>query len=344
MKVWVDITESSHVLFYAPIIRRLEEQGHIVTLTARRFAQTELLLRRFGLIAVISGQERGKGFVARAFSLASRTAYLIASARQGGIDVAVGHDANDLAMAAYTLGIPQLSILADERPNRARHLHLRLVNEVAVPEAIPLERLLHLGVNPERVRRFPGHEEEYYLYDFEPEPDVLERIGASPRRVIGVVRPANAALPHYSEQAANLDRLLTDLSAKRDVTLIVIARSEEQRAHFHSLGLRNLLVADASIDGLSLIAAADFMVGAGGAMMREAAALGTPTYTLLQEQPGAVEARLLTEGRLRRATTAADVKIKKKDVRTATTAARDPQLFVDAIVSLARRPRRPLLV
>ena len=54
MRVWIDITNSPHVLFFAPIIRLLEAQGHTVTLTARKYAQTEQLLSRYGLAAVIT--------------------------------------------------------------------------------------------------------------------------------------------------------------------------------------------------------------------------------------------------------------------------------------------------
>jgi len=35
MRIWVDITDASHVVFFAPIVRRLEDAGHTVTITAR---------------------------------------------------------------------------------------------------------------------------------------------------------------------------------------------------------------------------------------------------------------------------------------------------------------------
>jgi hypothetical protein len=52
---------------------------------------------------------------------------------------------------------------------------------------------------------------------------------------------------------------------------------------------------------------------------------------------GAVDERLIAEGRLHRAYSAADVAIVKKDPRAAVTAPRDPQLFVDEILRVARR-------
>jgi predicted glycosyltransferase len=337
MRVWVDITDSSHVLFFAPIVRRLESAGHTVTVTARRFAQTELLLKRYDLRAIVSGQYVGTGLAARAVGLAGRTAHLIASAREGEFDVAVGHDASDLALAAWTLGIPQLAVLDDERTGQSRHLNLRLVDAVAAPEAIPLARLNHLGAGPEKVLRFAGFKEEYYLYDFEPDRQILAQVGVTGRRIIGVVRPANAALPNYSVRARTVDHLLTGLAGTRNLTLVVISRSDEQRQHFLELGLKNVVLPEEAVDGLSLIAAADFMVGTGGVMMREAAAIGTPAYTLSAERPGAVDERLIAAERLRPAASAADIVVKKKDTRTSPDAPRDPQLFVDQILALARR-------
>ena len=93
----------------------------------------------------------------------------------------------------------------------------------------------------------------------------------------------------------------------RNVTLVIIPRTDEQREHYATLGLDNVVVPEQAIDGLSLIAAADFVIGAGGTMNREAVALGTPAYTMFAGRLGAVDERLLAEGRLRRAASADDV-------------------------------------
>jgi predicted glycosyltransferase len=79
-------------------------------------------------------------------------------------------------------------------------------------------------------------------------------------------------------------------------------------------------------------------------MAREAAALGTPAYTVSHERLAAVDGALLAEGRLRRALSADDIELKKKgDARTARTTPRDPALFVDRLLELARRSRRARL-
>jgi predicted glycosyltransferase len=337
VKVWVDITNSPHVLFFAPIIRRLEDQGHTVTVTARRYAQTEQLLRRYGILAVITGQHAGKSVPAKAAGLASRTTHLVVQARGAGYDVAVGHNSNDLALAAWVLGIPQLTMFDYEYAAVSHHLNVRLVDEIVIPEAIPLERLTQYGARPDKVFRYPGLKEEYYIHDFAPDPTILEQLGITDkRRIVGVLRTAPEVTLYHRHDNPLFDRLVGELAARRNVTLVVIPRTDEQRTHYSSLGHKTVIVPATAVDGLSLIAAADFVIGAGGTMNREAVALGTPAYTMFAGRLGAVDERLIAEGRLRRASSAGDVLLAKKDRRTAAAQTRDPQLFVEEILRVAR--------
>ena len=46
MRVWIDLTNSPHVLVMRPLIECLREDGHEVRVTARDFAQTLELCER----------------------------------------------------------------------------------------------------------------------------------------------------------------------------------------------------------------------------------------------------------------------------------------------------------
>jgi predicted glycosyltransferase len=349
VRIWVDITDASHVVFFAPIVRRLEDAGHTVTLTARRFADADLVVRRYGLGGVLATGHRGGSFGPRAVGLVNRTAQLLGSASSGRFDVAAGSHATDFALTAWTLGIPQMTFLDDERLRRSNAVNVRLVDEVAVPEAIPTATLGALGAPPDKLFRYPGFKEEYYLYDASPDPEALARLGVDPRRVVGVARPARpargfAAAGVKSPDEAALIRLVRELAGRRNVTLVLVARDQEQRQRYLSLGAPGLIAPDGPVEGVGLIAAADFVLGDGGVMTREAAALGTPAYTVSPRSPAAVDATLLADGRLKRALKPEDVLLKKKRKRSVLTAPRDPQLFVDELLELARhRSRRARL-
>ena len=70
------------------------------------------------------------------------------------------------------------------------------------------------------------------------------------------------------------------------------------------------------------MAASDLVVSAGGTMNREAAALGVPAYTPFAARLGAVDRRLIAEGRLRRLEDPADVLLERRRARRAAPVAR----------------------
>ncbi|HQF53048.1 MAG TPA: DUF354 domain-containing protein [Thermoleophilia bacterium] len=344
MRIWVDITDAPAVVFFAPVVRRLEEAGHAVTLTARRFAGADLVLRRYGLGGLLTIRHRGGGLGARAVGLANRTAQLLGSAASGRCDVAAGSHASDFVFTAWTLAIPQMTFLDPDRLGRGNLVNVRLVDEVAVPEAVPVAGLTGMGVTRSKLFRYPGFKEEYYLHDAQPDPDVLTRLGVPRRHVVGVVRPAAPPSRAASDAAALRDeatlvRLLIGLAGRRNLTLVVAARDHEQRRRLLGLGLPDVLIPDGLTDAVGVLAAADFVVGLGGAMLREAAALGTPAYTL-STSADPVEASLLGDGRLRRIVGPDDIALRKKDRRTAVSVPRDPWLFADRLLRLARRRAR----
>ncbi len=53
MRIWIDLDNSPHAHFFPPIIKRLEEAGYAVELTARRFGQVEEIARSHGLDFVV---------------------------------------------------------------------------------------------------------------------------------------------------------------------------------------------------------------------------------------------------------------------------------------------------
>ena len=73
MRVWVDITNSPHVLFFRPLIRLLQARGHDVSITAREYAQTLELLELHGIAhEVVGPRHGGAGVVGKARALVGR--------------------------------------------------------------------------------------------------------------------------------------------------------------------------------------------------------------------------------------------------------------------------------
>jgi predicted glycosyltransferase len=70
-------------------------------------------------------------------------------------------------------------------------------------------------------------------------------------------------------------------------------------------------------------------------MNREAVALGTPVWTTFEGRLGAVDERLIAEGRLLRLTRAEDVTVARRDhdAPAAARIRRDPEQFTDLMLA-----------
>jgi uncharacterized protein len=327
MRVWVDITNSPHVLFFRPLIRMLEADGHDVSITAREYAQTLELLEQHGLAhEVVGPRHGGAGVLGKARALVGRLPALRRFAKTRSFDLALAHGSHELTLAARSLGIPSATAHDYEFATLQHQLGLRAATRVVFPEAIPAERLARLGARPPKLARYPGIKEEYYLADFEPDPAAID--GIDPAKVLAVVRtPPDMSLYHRHGNpifAAVLERLGDDES----VHAVVLPRTSEQSESIRGLGLPALHVPEQAVDAPSLVALADLTVSAGGTMNREAAALGTPAYTTFTGHVGAVDEELMRQGRLR---PVAELDVRKRDSGEARVR-RDPRHLLDLLL------------
>jgi uncharacterized protein len=328
MRVWVDLTNSPHVLVLRPVIAALRARGAEVEVTARDFAQTVGLCERLGLEHTVIGRHRGGRVAAKALGLADRSAALVRWARRRPpFDLALGHGSNDVTVAAALLRIPRATMFDYEWATVQHTVNCRLSQAVVVPEAIPPARLDRYGARG-KLQRYPGLKEEYYLADFEPDRAVLDELALDPAQPIAVVRtPPAVSLYHRFENplfAQVLDRL-------RGTQTVVLPRIDAQRAE-----LGGFVVPERAIDAQSLIAFADLVISAGGTMNREAVALGTPVWTTFEGRLGAVDAQLIAEGRLRRLERADALELVKRDGPAGDRVRRDPGLLVELLTAPLR--------
>ncbi len=304
MKIWIDLSNSPHPLLFAPIVRRLEDGGHAVLLTARDNAQTVALAReRWRQVEVIGGESPG-GKPAKAAAIARRIQDLRSWASRSRPDVALSHNSYAQIVAGRSLAIPVVTAM-DYEHQPANHLAFRLARAVLVPEVIPPSVLRGQGASSSKVVSYAGLKEELYIGDFEPDPAILDKVGISARPGTLVVfrTPPSRALYHSSANPLFVEALRT-LGLQDDLVCVVLPRHPEQVAAIQQLGLGNCIIPGAAIDSRSLMYAADAMIGAGGTMTREAALMGIPTWTLFAGRPPAVDGWLERQGMLARLTRA----------------------------------------
>jgi predicted glycosyltransferase len=324
MRVWVDLTNTAHVLVLRPLVELLEERGHDVVLTARPLSHTVDLLDDWGHPYTVLGQYGGSKRIGKARAAAGRVVEMARFGRGAGFDCGLAHGSTDLPPACRLLRIPNSTMFDYEWASLQHHVNCRLATRVLVPDAIPAERVARYGARKRKLVRYPGLKEEYYLAGFEPDEAVLDALGVSRDGILCVVRTAPSyALYLGGSENALLPAVLRHLHDAPESQTVVLTRNAEQADAVRALGLDRLVVPPRAVDGRSLVAFADVLVSAGGTMNREAAVMGTPVWSMFEGRLGAIDEMLAAQGRLHLLRSPDDVVVARKGRETPPTT-RDP--------------------
>lgn len=297
-RVWIDLDNTPHIPFFAPIIAELERRGYSVSLTARDCFQVCALADLFRFRYRRIGRHYGKHFIMKAFGTCRRALQLLPGAWKQRPDLAVSHGSRSQLIASKLAGIPTVVIcdyeFAGAVPGAAP-------TWVMVPEVIPAESV-HFGGRS--VLKYPGIKEDVYVPGFRPDPGILAELGLADQNIIVTLRPP-ADEAHYRNPESNklLDATLEVLSREPGTQIVLVPRNQRQGAALQKMwpelfASGRMMIPKNAVDGLNLMWHSDLVISGGGTMNREAAALGVPVYSIFRGNIGAVDRYLAAAGRL----------------------------------------------
>lgn len=298
-KIWIDLDNSPHVPFFAPILKEIEARGGSIMLTARDAYQVTDLVDLFKMQCYRVGRHWGKNKLMKVFGVLNRTARLIPLLLKEKPDLAVSHGSRAQMLASYLLGIPSIVIMDYEHAYQG----LLWINStwVICPSVIPDEALKK---RKEQVLRYRGIKEDVYVPSFKSDPTTRSKLGLSEEDLVVTVRPpATEAHYHRPESDVLFDGVIEFLSDRSGVKMVVLPRNARQDAELRDtyaqlLSSGKMIIPEHVVDGMNLIWFSDLVVSGGGTMNREAAALGVPVYSIFKGKIGYVDQFLSDQGRL----------------------------------------------
>jgi len=300
MRFWIDLDNSPHVHFFAPLIRRLEAEGFESIVTVRDFAQTVELARSYGLrFSVVGNHQTPRATSRRITETIQRAGQLACFIHQWKPHWALGHGSRAMLLAAGLLRIPSATFYDYEFVSSAV---FGLSTLVLVPDVIPPDRLSAWTRLGKKLVRYPGLKEEVYIYDFQNNAAVVQNLNLNCSRVIITVRPPATWAHYHNVRSEELfDTLMRRLTCEKDAQVVVLARTEAQwkeLTQVYGSSGRPFLFPAKAVDALSLMSFSDFVFSGGGTMSREAALLGATAFSTFGGRLGAADESLARSGRL----------------------------------------------
>ncbi|MBI2412398.1 MAG: DUF354 domain-containing protein [Deltaproteobacteria bacterium] len=311
-KIWIDLDNSPHVVFFKPVIRELESRGYDVVLTARECFQVCELAERFKMDYRKIGRHYGKHKVFKVFGLVVRSLSLMPFALREKPVLALSHGSRAQIVAAKALKIPTVLIFDYEH---SKGLFVTRPTWSISPDVIPEKALRKNG---SRALKYPGIKEEVYLSDFTPSKGLRRELNIGEDEILATVRPPAMDANYQNPESISLFEAAVDhLASVENLRMVVLPRNHKDRALIFRkwrplIDSRRLIIPGGVLDGLDLIWHSDMVISGGGTMNREAAALGAPVYSVFRGRTGAVDRSLADSGRLVLIENASELKSKIK--------------------------------
>jgi predicted glycosyltransferase len=309
-KIWIDLDNSPHVPFFAPIIEEMRSRGYSVLITARDCFQVCELADLHGLDYQCIGRHYGKNKFLKLAGLCTRVAQLAPTILSEKPDLALSHGSRAQLLLSKLLGVPSMIVMDYEF---AKGLALMQPSWIMIPETIP-ETALELQKS--RILKYPGIKEDVYANRLRPDAKIISELGFHADDVIVTVRPpANEAHYHNPESDGLFEATIRFLSTAPKTKMVLLPRNQAQEAAVRKswqglFDAGQIVVPPQAVDGLNLIWHSDLVISGGGTMNREAAALGVPVYSIFRGKIGAVDRYLAEAGRLVLLENAGDVRSK----------------------------------
>jgi predicted glycosyltransferase len=293
--VWIDLDNSPHVPFFAPIIEELRRRGHSVVVTARDCFQVCELADLLGVEYRQVGRHYGKNTILKLVGLCIRTAQLMPTVLRDKPDVALSHGSRSQLLLSTLMNVPSIVVVDYEFVKGFGAIH---------PTCMMFPEVISARPTKSRVMKYPGIKEDVYVPRFKPNPAIMAELGVNPGDLLVTLRPpANEAHYHNAESEALLEAVIELLARRPSTKVVLLPRNKKQEMSIRKMHPEvfvngRFMVPHRAVDGLNLIWYSDLVISGGGTMNREAAALGVPVYSIFRGEIGAVDRYLESAGRL----------------------------------------------
>lgn len=297
MRIWLDIENPPQVQYLLPFRTAFESRGVGTVITARDYGTTVEMIVRAGVRPWVLGERVGSGGLrkgtavfrrahdqARLFKRVGRPDALLAASRAG-------------ALAARRMGIPSYLIGDYEYVHVALFRFTRSL--ILHPDVIDGSVFCRRGLRAEQLVPFMGIKEDLTFSGIELDAVKPFDLGTVPPGVVRVlVRPPSETSHYYQGASRTMARGALERLANAGALVVFSPREAGQVALLDGLSWRyEPVILQRPVPFVSLLKSVDAVICAGGTMLREAAYLGIPAYSIFQSEVGGVDRWLERIGR-----------------------------------------------
>ncbi|MEA4936919.1 hypothetical protein SDC9_105737 [bioreactor metagenome] len=278
MKIWIDLTNSPHINFFKPFVKKWEQEGNEIIITTRNLANTIALIQQNGWNYTEIGGHAGKNKLKKLLYFPRRVFLLYRYLKQHKPNIGVTQSSFYAPVAGKFAGIPTI-YMNDNEHAKGNLLAFKYASLNIIPEFLKSFAVSNRWNKKFKIDYYPGIKEGIYLSQFSFNSYKKEK-SQECHNVFIRLEPWTAQ--YYTGKNNFMDELIVQL--KNNYSITILPRSSEQAKHYQTKEFKGIYVANKPIPLEEIYEKCSVFIGAGGSMTRELAYLGIPTLSVYQDE------------------------------------------------------------
>jgi hypothetical protein len=279
------------VLFFYPIIKRLEKKAKVIITSrgGKGYEELNQILDLYGLKYFSIGEYGGASLEGKLRASLDRQRKLIEVIKNYEVDTVVSGSVVDVSRVGFGLGkevvnfydIPLSDYGSDfKKALPQARLSLPLSTKMFKPFVVPDEVILRFGLEKEHIYEYEFIDPLIWLKDFKFDKkyveDFYEKYGIDRKKFTVVIREEEYKASYVGKKYPFLYEVLEEIYNKFNANVIIIPRYESD---YLKREFPFAFVIDEKIILQHLLKDADLFIGGGGTINTESCFLGTPTIS-----------------------------------------------------------------
>lgn len=289
--IWFDLVTPKSVLFFEPIIKKIQEQREVFITTrgGEGYHETVELLDLYNLSYTNIGNFGGGSLKSKFAASIDRQIKFMEFIGERHIDRLVCLSSVDACRVAFGLGIQIINFydipLSDHKTNFTRalpqaRLTIPLANKMFKPFVVPDEVIERFGLDKSQIFEYNFIDPLIWLqnfkYDFDYVKKTLKNYNMDYSKSTIVIREEEYKSSYVDKKYPILYEAINEIQTLTNSNIIIIPRYESE---YLEKEFPNAIVLKEKVEIQHLLVFCDLFIGGGGTINSEACFLGTPTIS-----------------------------------------------------------------
>jgi len=276
LKIWIDFLTPKQLLFFEPLIKKLEKK-HELLCTTRDYREAKELAKIRKLNVVIVGHHGGAEKANKLLANIERMKSLFLLLQKFKPDLTLSFCTPDAARMSFGLGIKHIAFSNSPHHEKVMKLTVPLVDKLLIPKHIPKKEFTKYGITPKNVIQYNSLD-EYLIVKGKKFQNTVPKLHFEKKKTI-LFRTYEAQAAYPSKNVDTVGIVKRMAKEFPDFNIIVLGRYyDEIKSLKQKLGKR-IIVLDKVVDSGEILSMCDVFVGSGGTMTTEAVLRGVPTLS-----------------------------------------------------------------